>query len=42
VAFVLSVAAAASVAAQGGRGFSRPEPLDFDDHTGWTSRAATD
>ena len=33
----LVLAATVGVFAQGGRGFSRPEPLDFNDHTGWTS-----
>jgi hypothetical protein len=31
------VAVGVTALAQGGRGFSRPDPLDFDDHTGWTS-----
>lgn len=28
---------AVGVFAQGGRGFSRPDPIDFNDHAGWTS-----
>ena len=37
IAAVIVVLGVASVAGQGGRGFSRPDPLDFNDHTGWTS-----